>query len=1016
MMRQVFKIVMAAVLVVLLCLGSVARGFAQGGAGRPFITKWQGKAGEKLKLPIVGRNYKLVIKNEKGEVVKSEEMITVTGEDDSFYHAFTPKADGVYTVEAGPAGVRYMRMRAEWQYGKGDIFLTSNDNLLEVVQFGTVAWVSMKQMFYKCEKMTFAAGIDTPDLTNVTDMSEMFARCSSFNQPLEKWDVSNVTNMSEMFSSCSAFNQPLNWDVSQVSSMKKIFYCCISFNQPLNWDVSRVTDMSRMFAACSSFNQPLEKWNVSQVTDMSGMFAQCSSFNQPLEKWNVSKVTDMSGMFAQCSSFNQPLEKWNVSKVTNMSNMFYGCSAFNHPLEKWDVSQVTRMDWMFAFCSSFNQPLEKWDVSQVINMSNMFFDCSAFNHPLEKWDVSKVTNMSGMFEDCFTFNQPLGSWKIKTAIGSLGRTAMSPSNYSATLVGWAAQTEIAENVHFSDYINVLGLIYNNEGKTAREKLIAKGWSFQSDRYQGSGVAITPSTLWLALNEEITLSLEKWGVEKTEQVTLSCDKEGIISYTRIADGKGIRIKALKNGVCWLTATIAAKEGVHKDYLSSCQIRVYAPRYLTVTPSCKTLKIGESFTLKTHIYPEDITTKASYYNYNDADHIATVDKKTGEVTAKAVGKCTISAFSEITGSNARGMCEISVVEEIAPIASISIAPANNTLKIGEYVTLQSKVVPDNAEQGLIWSSSDPSIAKVSGGVVYGNEAGNCTITARSMDTKSKVVATCKIAVVKPVKSISIIPDTKTLKVSESITLVAKVVPENAQEKGVIWSSSDSEIASVDQMGKITAHKVGKCTITAKTKEERSTVAGMCDVIVLKPVESISVTPSSKTLKVGESVTLTATVAPENASENGVTWSSADTNIATIDATGKVTAKKKGTCTITAQTKEDGSSVKGTCTITVVENNGGGNSGGGNTQTPQAVEDAVLASLSVSPNPFTSQLRIDNPEGITARYELVNASGLVVRFGSFSATEVLVDTEALPAGVYFVRLEAQNGAKKVVKVIRH
>ena len=1014
-MRQVFKVVMTAVLVVLLSLGSVARGFAQGGAGRPFITKWQGKAGEKLKLPIVGRNYKLVIKNEKGEVVKSEEMITVTGEDDSFYHAFTPKADGVYTVEAGPAGVRYIRMRAEWQYGKGDIFLTSNDNLLEVVQFGTVAWVSMKQMFYKCEKMTFAAGIDTPDLTNVTDMSEMFARCSSFNQPLEKWDVSNVTNMSEMFSSCSAFNQPLNWDVSQVSSMKKIFYCCISFNQPLNWDVSRVTDMSRMFAACSSFNQPLEKWNVSQVTDMSGMFAQCSSFNQPLEKWNVSKVTDMSGMFAQCSPFNQPLEKWNVSKVTDMSSMFAGCSAFNQPLEKWDVSQVTDMSYMFAVCSSFNQPLEKWDVSQVTRMGGMFHRCLSFNQPLEKWNVSKVTNMSGMFEDCFTFNQPLGSWKIKTAIGSLGRTAMSPSNYSATLVGWAAQTEIAENVHFSDYINVLGLIYNNEGKTAREKLIAKGWSFQSDEYRGSGVAITPSTLWLALNEEITLSLEKWGVEKTEQVTLSCDKEEIISYTRIADGKGIRIKALKNGACWLTATIAAKEGVHKEYLSLCQIRVYAPRYLTVTPSCKTLKIGESFTLKTHIYPEDITTKASYYS--DNDHIATVDKKTGEVTAKAVGKCTITAISEIMGSDARGTCEITVVEEIAPIASISIAPANNTLKIGECVTLQSKVVPDNAEQGLIWSSSDPSIAKVSGGVVYGSEAGNCTITARSMDTKSKVVATCKIAVVKPVKSISIIPDTKTLKVSESITLVAKVVPENAREKGVIWSSSDSEIASVDQMGKITAHKVGKCTITAKTKEERSTVAGMCDVIVLKPVESISVTPSSKTLKVGESVTLTATVAPENASENGVTWSSADTNIATIDATGKVTAKNVGTCTITAQTKEDGSSVKGTCTITVVENNGGGNGGGSlQPQTPQAVEDAVLASLSVMPNPFSSQLRIDNPEGIAARYELVNASGVVVRFGAFSATEVLVDTEALPAGVYFVRLEAQNGAKKVVKVIRH
>ncbi|MGP1461582.1 MAG: hypothetical protein ACTTKF_08405, partial [Bacteroides sp.] len=86
----------------------------------------------------------------------------------------------------------------------------------------------------------------------------------------------------------------------------------------------------------------------------------------------------------------------------------------------------------------------------------------------------------------------------------------------------------------------------------------------------------------------------------------------------------------------------------------------------------------------------------------------------------------------------------------------------------------------------------------------------------------------------------------------------------------------------------------------------------------------------------------------------------------------------------------------------NNGGGNNGGGNnggTWQPQkprtAVEDAVLASFAVAPNPFTSQLRIENPEGVAAHYELVNASGLVVRSGAFSATEVFVDTEALPQG---------------------
>ena len=79
-------------------------------------------------------------------------------------------------------------------------------------------------------------------------------------------------------------------------------------------------------------------------------------------------------------------------------------------------------------------------------------------------------------------------------------------------------------------------------------------------------------------------------------------------------------------------------------------------------------------------------------------------------------------------------------------------------------------------------------------------------------------------------------------------------------------------------------------------------------------------------------------------------------------------------------------------------------------------MLASLAVAPNPFTTQVRIDNPEGVAVRYELVNGSGVVVRSGAFVASEVIVDTEVLPAGLYFVRIEAQNGAKRVKKVVKY
>ncbi|MGP1461662.1 MAG: T9SS type A sorting domain-containing protein, partial [Bacteroides sp.] len=165
------------------------------------------------------------------------------------------------------------------------------------------------------------------------------------------------------------------------------------------------------------------------------------------------------------------------------------------------------------------------------------------------------------------------------------------------------------------------------------------------------------------------------------------------------------------------------------------------------------------------------------------------------------------------------------------------------------------------------------------------------------------------------------------------------------------------------------------------------------------------------VAEGTELTVIATPKE----GYTLTSLMAGTQDILATKKFTVT--GAVTVKAVFKKNGGSNPGG------GNNGGGNNGGGNNgggtwqpQTPKAVEDAVLASLAVAPNPFTSQVRIENPEGVAVRYELVNASGLVVRSGSFVTTEVIVDTEALPAGLYFVRIEAKNGAKRVVKVVKY
>ena len=238
---------------------------------RPFITKWKGKAGQELKIPILG-TYTLTWYNEETPNERHSEQVTVTtflkkGEyERASPYIFTTSTDGVYVVEAGPEGVEGMLMLFDY----AEIF---SMKLLSVVQFGDVVWKRLQSAFHNCSDMRFEEGIDIPNLSQCTNLSWMFAGCESFNHPLESWNVSQVTLMTGMFAGCRSFNQPLEkWDVSKVTNMSDMFTDCTAFNQPLaQWDVANVKDMSRMFYGCSSFNQSLEAWNINPLAHSEGM-------------------------------------------------------------------------------------------------------------------------------------------------------------------------------------------------------------------------------------------------------------------------------------------------------------------------------------------------------------------------------------------------------------------------------------------------------------------------------------------------------------------------------------------------------------------------------------------------------------------------------------------------------------------------------------------------------------------------------------------------------------------------
>ena len=148
------------------------------------------------------------------------------------------------------------------------------------------------------------------------------------NLEINDWDVSNVTDMSNTFLNCETFNEPLNrWDVSNVVIMVDMFSGCIMFNQSLNnWDVSNVITMNNMFNGCSVFNQSLNNWNVSKVIDMTEMFRNCRNFNKSLYEWNtISLETEIEDMFQGCpiNENNKPRQRITQRIILDNGNVRY---------------------------------------------------------------------------------------------------------------------------------------------------------------------------------------------------------------------------------------------------------------------------------------------------------------------------------------------------------------------------------------------------------------------------------------------------------------------------------------------------------------------------------------------------------------------------------------------------------------------------------------------------------------------------------------------------------------------
>lgn len=244
---------------------------------------------------------------------------------------------------------------------------------------------------------------------------------------------------------------------------------------------------------------------------------------------------------------------------------------------------------------------------------------------------------------------------------------------------------------------------------------------------------------------------------------------------------------------------------------------------------------------------------------------------------------------------------------PVTGVTLDQTELTIGKGLTQELAALILPEHAtNQNVIWASSDESVVTVTPSgtlkaAVQGMSEGTAEITVKTVDGKHEAKSKVTVANI-PVEGVKLAPADAEIVVGTTQALTLTFTPENATNQHVLWSSDSPSIASIDESGVVTALLPGTATITVTTED-----GGYTDSVNITvkgiPVEKISLNHPKITLAVGGSHLLSAEILPKNASNLNIVWSSSDSSVAEVDASGRVTAVGIGTATISAATEDGG-----------------------------------------------------------------------------------------------------------------
>lgn len=450
-----------------------------------------------------------------------------------------------------------------------------------------------------------------------------------------------------------------------------------------------------------------------------------------------------------------------------------------------------------------------------------------------------------------------------------------PDNATNKNVTWASSDPTKITVSTTGVVTAVG--QGNAVITASSGNVTKEVNVTVAYKSISSASFSQESVSLAINQSADLS--KLLVLNPTAVTTQSIVWSVSGSDASIDADGELTNNLMYGTKTVTVTAEVTDmyGTKKTATIPVVLTGCSTKITSISVDNESIEITKTGSAQINVTTTPSNACIEYTLFESSNTAYATVSRTGKITPVAEGNTTITVTVSDGYSTFQKIVNLKIIKDIVPVSSVEFTQSSVVKYIGDKFQIAATVLPDDASNTeLTWTTSNRSIATVENGYVTILAAGTVTITATA---HNGVAASCVITA-KPVDVSSIVLSESNLsmRVYGTEQLYATVYPDNATDKTIVWASSNESIATVDANGVVTAKKAGTTQITATSA---NAITEKC-ILTVRDIEPTSITLSttSCTLEIDETLEITTTLTPSNVTDTVLTWSSKDESVATVN----------------------------------------------------------------------------------------------------------------------------------------